>query len=291
MNSCQYLTGPLSWNINCLNTTSGTKTLTSTGKFSFRIHKDKLSEKQSTPKKQQTMNLFQTLAELTGNQDAVTIVIQKTADNRLAVSVRVNNTKVEDPAKAMIAPFVVSGTPEELDAEFVPLIAKPVEQSSGLQTSMENFEASQKVAQANSKKAAEMKSKVNALKEKAKKSLQEAEKLAKDKKYAEAVKVLEKALAEAPDESKKSIQTAIDTYKAKTAPDIFSMMGDDFNEPTQEAEAEPEAEATPDPVQPGFSDNEDPEEIPEDESAESEPEDEAEEENDPEKVSADEFEM
>ena len=237
------------------------------------------------------MNLFQTLAELTGNQDAVTIVIQKTADNRLAVSVRVNNTKVEDPAKAMIAPFVVSGTPEELDAEFVPLIAKPVEQSSGLQTSMENFEASQKVAQANSKKAAEMKSKVNALKEKAKKSLQEAEKLAKDKKYAEAVKVLEKALAEAPDESKKSIQTAIDTYKAKTAPDIFSMMGDDFNEPTQEAEAEPEAEATPDPVQPGFSDNEDPEEIPEDESAESEPEDEAEEENDPEKVSADEFEM
>lgn len=105
------------------------------------------------------MNIFQTIAGILGENDDVTIVVTKRAGGRLAVSTNFRNRAVTDKARDLIAPFLVSGTPEELDAEYCGIIAEPLEQSSGIQTSMANFEASKKLAQTKSQQAAATKSK------------------------------------------------------------------------------------------------------------------------------------
>ncbi len=219
------------------------------------------------------MDLFKTIAAKTGANDTVTIVVCKRSDDRLAVSVHVNNTKLLDPAKGCIAPLVVSGTPDELDNEFVEAIIQPVAESSGMQVSMENFEASKKVAEAASKKALEAKTKEKEAKAKADKALKEAETLAKGKKYAEAVKVLQKALSDAPEASKKTIQAAIEKYNASTAPDIFGAFEED-DAPATEAAAEPEAAPK------GATDDDAPADEPEPEPEEEEENEEPEEEKD-----------
>lgn len=179
--------------------------------------------------------LFKTLAELLGANDDCTIVIRKNTDGRLVVSTNVCNRSVNDAAKTVIAPFIVNGTPEELDNEFADLIAVPVERSTGIQTSMENFEASEKAAQAKSKAAAELKKKEQDAKSKAEKAIQEAKKLADAKKFAEAVKLLETALAEAPESMKKAITAALEKYRSQDAPDIFNFGMESDPEPADEA--------------------------------------------------------
>ena len=105
------------------------------------------------------MNIFKTIAGILGENDDVTIVVTKSAGGRLAVSTNFRNREVTDKARDLIAPFLVSGTPDELDAEYCGIIAEPLEQSSGIQTSMANFEASKKLAQAKSQQASATKGK------------------------------------------------------------------------------------------------------------------------------------
>ena len=192
------------------------------------------------------MNLFKTLAGILCTNADVTIVIRKMADGRLVTSTRFSNNDVNDDAKDLIAPFNVSGSPEDLDNQFTDLIKEPLEQSSGLQTSMKNFEASKKIAQAKSAAASEAKRKEDsekkAAKDKANKLLSEAKKLMDSRKWKEAKAKLTEALKLA--ESLKpaeatltaSIQSALDKCKKYDAPDIFS-----FGNAIEEEEEEPSA--------------------------------------------------
>jgi len=175
------------------------------------------------------MDLFKTLAGILSGDTDITIVVRKTGADKLIVSTNLCNRDVEDPAKGVIAPFVVSGTPDELDAGYAALITEPLEQSSGLQTSMKNFEASAKAAKAASKAAAEVKQKEDSAKRETKnaitKLLSEADALFKQKKYRQAKAAYEKAASEAEkadlkDELKKA-QAGIAESAKKEVPDIF----------------------------------------------------------------------
>lgn len=192
------------------------------------------------------MNLFTTIADIIKENADTTIVIRKNTDGRLVVSVSYKNREVADPAKDIISPFVVSGTPEELDNEFVELIAEPMEQSADIQTSMANFEASKKIAQAKSQAAAEEKKKAEELK-KAKKAkfeklMAEGKKLAEAKKFGEAILVYTAALAYAEGGDIAKAKATIDACKKKDQPDIFSSMGFSDEKPETEEPTSEEAD-------------------------------------------------
>lgn len=199
------------------------------------------------------MNIFKTIAGILGENDDVTIVVTKSAGGRLAVSTNFRNRSVTDKSRDLIAPFLVSGTPEELDAEYCGIIAEPLEQSSGIQTSMANFEASKKLAQAKSQQAAASKGKADnerlAAEKKARALYEEAKKLSDGKRHDEAARKLEEALKTASEADRKKIQDLLDKCKANKAPDIFGAFGDEDEEAPAETgtgtepEGEPEADA------------------------------------------------
>ena len=173
--------------------------------------------------------LFKTIFDAITPGTDVTIVIRKKEDG-LVVSTAAKNVNVSDPAKDLIAPFVVTGTAEELDKEFASLISKPVTESTGIQTSMENFEASKKLAEKKSQAAAqekkEQEAKQKADKTKVEKLVATADALMEKKKYAEAKKAYEQALPLAEGSIKSKIEKAIKVCKDNQQPGIFS----DFDE-------------------------------------------------------------
>jgi PRTRC genetic system protein E len=223
------------------------------------------------------MNLFKTLSDILSSDSDVTIVVRKTGDDTLVVSTAVRNHKTEDPAREAIAPFVVSGSADELDAEYASLIKAPMEKSSGIQTSMANFEASAKAAQAASKAAAEKKRAADDAKKTAKtavaKILGEADTLLKAKKYAEAKARYSKALQEAEkaglSAEKSAAQKGIDTCSKKETPDIFGAFGDEGKAQETAPAEETEEESPEEPEEP--VDEEEPEEPADEEPEEEEP--------------------
>lgn len=192
------------------------------------------------------MNLFKTLAGVLKENADITIVVRKAADDKLTASVSFRNNNVKDPARDVIAPFVVSGTPEEMDTEFAGLIAQPLEQSAGIQTSMENFEASKKAAQAKSQAAAEAKKQAadekKAAQSKVDKAIADAKRLILEKKWQEAKAVLETARSENPNVRSADIAKMLDTCAKNETPDIFSFASEQGPETTGTDEPETEEE-------------------------------------------------
>lgn len=119
--------------------------------------------------------MFVEFNEMLGNGDSLTIVITKTGDN-LVTSVVPRKSGLKDSAKDMIHPLLLTGTPEELDADFIKEITAPIQKATGILTNLREFEKSTEIAEANSKAT-----KVEA--EKAKKAADE-----KKKKYDAAIK-------------------------------------------------------------------------------------------------------
>lgn len=180
------------------------------------------------------MELFKKIAEIIGANDDVTLVVRKTGPDALVVSVRVENRSVTDGAKALIPPFVVKGSPEELDAEFLDVIAQPLEESAGLQTSMQNFETSKKLAEAQSQaaKAAAEKAKKDreAAKTKVEAALKDADALKEARSYAEGRRAYAAAkdLAEKAGLSKEAAlaKDGMAFCSDHDVPDMFAGLGD-----------------------------------------------------------------
>lgn len=68
------------------------------------------------------MNFFTELKELTTGMDLT--IRMKEKNGKITVSVEPNVTN-----SGKIVPLIVTGTPEELDAEFIPLITAPLQES------------------------------------------------------------------------------------------------------------------------------------------------------------------
>ncbi|HTO16530.1 MAG TPA: PRTRC system protein E [Edaphocola sp.] len=115
-------------------------------------------------------NFFNQIAqvEYTG---VLQLNISKGAENKIIVSVLLNNEQCGDSAKQLISPLVLRGTAEELDNGFFGKIATPIETASGLMVDMEAFMKQVEVA------------KKHSVMEKEKANKQKKEQEAKDKKY------------------------------------------------------------------------------------------------------------
>lgn len=67
------------------------------------------------------------------------ITIAKGAENKLIVSLILQNEQCGDKAKQLIPPLNLRGTAEELDEEFFQQVTAPIQTASGLMVDMETF--------------------------------------------------------------------------------------------------------------------------------------------------------
>lgn len=114
---------------------------------------------------------FSQLNELAFQQ--LNISVNKLKNGKFSLVVKPNNFS-DDPAYDNLRPLTVSGTPEELDKEFINAIQKPLEVVNGLMLDAESYLKELKEAEKKTKAA-------EALKKKIDKAVTDAEKYQKDK--------------------------------------------------------------------------------------------------------------
>jgi PRTRC genetic system protein E len=145
---------------------------------------------------------------MTENVD-LTIVIRK-ANGQLTVATLPKSNGLKDEAQNQIIPLTVTGTPQELDAEFLQAVTRPIQKASGLIANMAQFEAQADKAAANSKAAKEAKSKESKeereKREKYEKLMKKAEDMTVAKNYREALNLLGQAKPHANEAQLKEIE-------------------------------------------------------------------------------------
>jgi len=180
------------------------------------------------------MDLFQELNKIMAVNTDTTIVVRKLSDEKMTVSVNFRNDAVKDDAKNLLQPFIVSGSPVELDEGFVPEISKPLAESAGLQSKMLEFEAAKKVAEAKSAALAEQKKKEAEEKKKRKESYNKLLDVAKtaqnEQRWRDAIKALNDAMEFAEESEKAKIKEGIAYCESRDVPSLF-----DFGEPAPKA--------------------------------------------------------
>lgn len=139
------------------------------------------------------MEFFKTIAEHLKDGQQITLTIKKSDENLIA-SILPDTSNVKDKSVSNIAPLIMSGTPEDFEAEFEKALV-PLDKTLGLISDISSYE--EEVDKARSK--SEMESKKKAAAEKQKKQYLDLLTLAKKnidaKKYKDAKTVLEKAAA------------------------------------------------------------------------------------------------
>lgn len=181
-----------------------------------------------------TTSFFSSLAPLLKGSTRATLVVEPLPNGALTVSFLPKNEQVTDDALALIQPLIMTGTADELDAEFFGVIEKGVAPVQGLVSNMAAFEAS--VAKAKAESEMEKKSKYEEKKkaEAAKKSREEADKKlsefvkeATEQDTAAAIKTLEVAISKykttASEKALTQAEEALAEHKKKVeSPSLFS---------------------------------------------------------------------
>ena len=140
-------------------------------------------------------------------------------ENRLCVAVMPQREKLKDGAAQSIVPLVVSGTPEELDTEFLAQIARPMEKVQGILMNLEAFEKQAEKAAAESKAAQPAATKETkeerARRETQEKLLKKAEDTAAARQYSNALIWLRQAERLAPAEQLAEIKRKMEEAQRK----------------------------------------------------------------------------
>jgi len=89
--------------------------------------------------------------------DAGSTIVMTVAksESGITVSVLPGNSLVKDAAKNRFVPICMTGTPEEMDEDFLDTVLKPIARANGLLSNIKDFESSQESV----KKASEMEKK------------------------------------------------------------------------------------------------------------------------------------
>ena len=179
---------------------------------------------------------------MTPNVD-ITLVIRKSAEGRMAVSVLPKSNTLKDEAQNSIVPLTLNGTPEELDSGFMQVVARPMQKASGLISNMAQFEAQANKAASSSKGAKEAKTKESKedreKREKYEKNLKKAEEHIAAKRHKEAVDALTEARKYAKPDDLKTIDERLDEQKKLVGQgDLFAMM----EEPEQAQPQQPQVQ-------------------------------------------------
>lgn len=165
----------------------------------------------------------------------LTIVIRK-ANGQLAVSTLPKSNGLKDEAQNHFVPLTVSGLPEELDAEFLQVVARPIQKAAGLITNMAQFEAQTEKAAADSKAAKDSKAKETKeekeKREKYEKHLKKAEELIAAGNHKDAVTTLGQARLYAKPQDQKKIDGMVEEQKkAMNKGSLFELMDEPAPQP------------------------------------------------------------
>lgn len=168
----------------------------------------------------ETANFFRQIAQMDINSK-LTLSITKATENRILVSILIENDSCGDKAKNIIPPFNLKGSPEELDCGFFEHIKKPVQNADGLISNMQNFLKGLETAQANSAMEKQKADKEKAKDRKYSEAIQKADALAKGGKYKEAWSALPK-VGDYPQHTEE-IRMKQNTYEKHFVPDLWSV--------------------------------------------------------------------
>ena len=209
---------------------------------------------------------FQSMNQMMNPNVDITLVIRKSADGRMAVSVLPKSNTLKDEAQNSIVPLTLNGTPEELDTGFMQVVGRPMQKASGLISNMAQFEAQADKAASSSKGAKEAKAKESKedreKREKYEKNLKKAEEHIAAKRHKEAVDALTEARKYAKPDDLKTIDERLDEQKKLVGQgDLFAMMEEpeqaqpqqsQVQQPTQQpATAQPQPKQMPEQVPAG----------------------------------------
>lgn len=172
------------------------------------------------------------------------LVIRK-ANGQLTVSTLPKSNTLKDEAKNHIVPLTVTGLPEELDAGFLQVIARPIQRASGLITNMAQFEAQAEKAASDSKASKEAKAKETKeekeKREKYEKYLKKAEEQIAAQNHKDAVATLGQARFYAKPQDQKRIDEMIaEQKKAMSSGSLFDLMEDSAPQPQVQQQAAPQ---------------------------------------------------
>ena len=170
---------------------------------------------------------FQTIYPMLSAGTDLSINIRR-VNNTLSVAVMPRHAGVKDEAGGNLVPLILSGAPEELDAEFLKAITLPVSRTLGMLTNLETFEKQAEKAYAQSKAgktAVEKETKeAREKREKTEKLLKKADEARAAHKYSDAVTWLKQARALAPADRQKEIDTRIqEIQKQADAGSLFAV--------------------------------------------------------------------
>ena len=101
---------------------------------------------------------FTSISQMMTESVDLTLVIRK-ANGQLTVSTLPKANGLKDEAQNHIVPLTLTGTPEEMDAEFLQHIMQPIRKATGLISNLMEFEKQADKAAANSKAAKDAKAK------------------------------------------------------------------------------------------------------------------------------------
>lgn len=179
----------------------------------------------------------------------ITLVIRKSADGRMAVSVLPKSGSLRNEAQNNIVPLALNGTPEELDAGFLQTVARPVQKVSGLITNMAQFEAQADKAASSGKGAKDQKNKESKedkeKREKYDRHLKKAKELIEARRHKEAVDALTEARKYAKAADIAYIDGQLEEQKKLMGQgDLFAMMDEAPKQPELQA-LQPEAAQQP----------------------------------------------
>lgn len=161
--------------------------------------------------------LFQTIHRMLVEGTELGIHVKR-VENRLCVAVMPKREGLKDEARQCIVPLVLNGTPEELDAEFLSAIARPIEKVQGILMNLEAFEKQAEKAAAERKAASAPKETKEARekREKTERLLKKADEATSARKYAEALIWLKQAERLAPAERQGEIKQRMAEVQRKS---------------------------------------------------------------------------
>lgn len=170
---------------------------------------------------------FQTIYPMLSAGTDLSINIRQ-VNNILSVAVMPRHAGVKGEAGQNLVPLILSGTPEELDAEFLKTITLPVSRALGVLTNLETFEKQTEKASAQSKagKTADEKETKEARekREKMERLLKKADEARAAHKYSEALTWLKQARALAPADKQKEMDIRMqEIQKQADAGSLFAV--------------------------------------------------------------------
>ena len=171
---------------------------------------------------------FTSISQMMTESVDLTLVIRK-ANGQLTVSTLPKANGLKDEAQNHIVPLTLTGSPEEMDAEFLQHIMQPIRKATGLISNLVEFEKQADKAAANSKAVKDAKAKETKeekeKREKYEKHLKKAEELITAKNHKDAIAALQQARLYAKADDQKKVDEMIAAQKkAMNQGSLFEMM-------------------------------------------------------------------